>query len=255
MKNKDFVKFCKTCWTTLKKFFYTSVSKYHKLKNTHSSRNNFIVTQKILSKKIFYKMRGSWDPLGPDELDADLRETNFSNAIENLDFLELLNEDELLSEDTSKSKENAENNIEILDPISKNSYLVNRRDFSEFLENHGRIIQKIDKNSNRIKELVESFCDNARVERLGSVEARMIRDSGYKLDISSNRKRKMNDENSKKFNCFFCPLLTSTEKAFQTKENLVRHNALHLRLNKYQCGFCDYKHFRLRIEVFENLKL
>ena len=200
-------------------------------------------------------MGGPWDPLGPDQLDADLRETNFLNAIENLDFLELLNEDELLSEEASKSKENAENNIEILDPISKNSYLVNRRDFSEFLENHGRIIQKIDKNSNRIKELVESFCDNARVEGLGSVEARMILDSGYKLEISSNRKRKMNDENSKTFKCFFCPLLISTEKSFQKKESLVRHNALHLRLNKYQCGFCDYKHFRLRIEVFENLKL
>ena len=195
-----------------------------------------------------------WDLLGPDQVDANLRETNFLNETENLEFLKILNGDDLLAEDNSKSKENAENTIEILDPISKNTYLVNKRDFSEFLENHGRVIQKIDKNSNRIKELVESFCDHARVEGLGSVEARMIRDSGYKLEITSNRKRKMNDENSKNFKCFFCPLLISTEKSFQTKESLVRHNALHLRLYKYQCGFCDYKHFRLRIEIFENFK-
>ena len=50
------------------------------------------------------------------------------------------------------------------------------------------------------------------------------------------------------FNCYFCPLLDTTcrraNHCFPNKETLIRHNALHLQINKFMCGYCEHKHFR-----------
>lgn len=132
-----------------------------------------------------------------------------------------------------------ENHVEVLHPMTKIPYLVEKNLLGKFLISNGRTVETFCKNSPRIQELVESFCDHTRVERMKPEHARMIRNSGYAIEILSTKKGKMG-----RYKCCFCPLLGQMSKSFPNKENLIRHNALHLRYNKFGCGYCPHKHFR-----------
>jgi hypothetical protein len=139
---------------------------------------------------------------------------------------------------------------EVIHPVHKTPYMVSKKIFCSLLEHSGTRVQTYSKDSKEIARLVEQFCDHAHIEFMNAEKARMIKNSGYIIDVLSTKKGK-----SGRYRCLFCPLLGSMTKSFPNKENLIRHNALHLRYTKFQCGYCDYKHFRKdTIDQHINLK-
>jgi hypothetical protein len=152
----------------------------------------------------------------------------------------------LLPNDVSKipmaapsAKDPEKDMCEVLHPIEKTPFMVPKKLLVQFLEQNGRKVHTYSKDSAKIQALIEQFCDHAHIEGMTRDHARMIKNSGYIIDVLSTKKGK-----SGKYQCLFCPLIGSMTKSFPNKENLIRHNALHLRYNKFQCGHCSYRHFR-----------
>ena len=144
----------------------------------------------------------------------------------------------------------ADEMCEVLHPETKTPYMVSKKVFCHLLEQSGTRVQTYSKDSHKILTLVEQFCDHAHIEFMTHDHARMIKNSGYSIDVLSTKKGK-----SGRYKCVFCPLIGSMCKSFPNKENLIRHNALHLRYNKFRCGYCEYKHFRKdTIDQHINLK-
>ena len=138
----------------------------------------------------------------------------------------------------TKQKETPEK-IEILHPVSKTPYLIDVARLAAVLNEHGKKVKTFSKNSAEIKLLIDQFCDHTHVDHMKENDARQIKNSGFTIDVLSTKKGK-----NGKYKCLFCPLLGQVNKSFPNKENLIRHNALHLRYSKFKCPYCDHKHFR-----------
>lgn len=128
---------------------------------------------------------------------------------------------------------------EVLHPVTKSPFLIEKKAFCQFLKQYGKPVKTYSKDSEKVLKLVDHFCDHSHIEFMTTEKARTIKNSGYTIDVLSTKKGK-----SGRYKCLFCPLIGSLNKSFPNKENLIRHNALHLRYNKFRCGYCDYKHFR-----------
>lgn len=65
---------------------------------------------------------------------------------------------------TSQPSTEEESHVEVLHPMTKVPFLINKELLGRFLVENGRTVETFCKNSPRIQELVESFCDHTRVE-------------------------------------------------------------------------------------------
>jgi hypothetical protein len=184
---------------------------------------------------------------------------NFENATVHFEPTEKTGENVELTENSEEHFEPIiiSNITEISHPITQKLYKIGNETLQNFLEDQGTLVETFEKDSEEIIKLVRDFCDNKTVPFLNKDCAQKIKNSGYKIDIISSKSCKVTKTKGpkSKFLCHFCPLMNCSPKFFQQKENLIRHNALHLNYFKFKCALCDHKHFRYdTIKQHINLK-